>query len=262
MRNDVSQPPGQRRPAVVVSGIDSPSREGSGPEDDATGYALLHDAFRRHSFVASRRRRAVPLLQQPQVQPALVRDHLGNPTWDPCHCVVPVRALGVPARGVKGTVVPTAARTGKRPVEILTGISISPTTHIGPGLDVAHFGGVFVGGDSVLGCELQSGARYPHRGGRPRRAARLSAAGRQGKRDLWRARPRTRTRRRRRDDGLNVVVSSDVPPRTVLAAAAPIVLSHRGRLSTCAMPVTRLTRIGVNQQAIAATPSGSFRAIP
>ncbi len=28
--------------------------------------------------------------------------------------------------------------------------------------------------------------------------------------------------------GVNVVVSSDVPPRTVLAAAAPIVLSHRG----------------------------------
>ena len=28
--------------------------------------------------------------------------------------------------------------------------------------------------------------------------------------------------------GLNVVVASDVPARTVLAAAPPIVLSHRG----------------------------------
>jgi serine O-acetyltransferase len=42
----------------------------------------------------------------------------------------------------------------QRWVEVWTGMSIAPQAVIGPGLYVGHFGGVFVGGDAVLGCNV------------------------------------------------------------------------------------------------------------
>ncbi len=130
--------------------------------------------------------------------------------------------------GLKGRWCRLLRELAKRPVEILTGISISPTTHIGPGLYVAHFGGVFVGGDSVLGanCNLghdtliAAGGRGERRGS-PQLGDRVNVTC--GGRVLGPVRVG--------DDvmiGLNVVVASDVPARTVLAAAPPIVQSHRG----------------------------------
>ena len=130
--------------------------------------------------------------------------------------------------GLKGRWCRLLRELAKRPVEILTGISISPTTHIGPGLYVAHFGGVFVGGDSVLGSNCNLG-----------HDTLIAASGRGERRGSPQLGDRVNVTCGGRvlgpvhvgDDvmiGVNVVVSSDVPPRTVLAAAAPIVLSHRG----------------------------------
>jgi serine O-acetyltransferase len=130
--------------------------------------------------------------------------------------------------GMKGRWCRFLRELAKRPVEILTGISISPTTHIGPGLYVAHYGGVFVGGDSVLGANCNLGhdtliaaSGRGDRHGSPRLGDRVNVTC--GGRVLGPVHVG--------DDvmiGVNVVVANDVPARTVLAAAPPIVLSHRG----------------------------------
>jgi serine O-acetyltransferase len=116
----------------------------------------------------------------------------------------------------------------KRPVEIMTGISISPTTHIGPGLYIAHFGGVIVGEDCVIGTNCNLGhdtlvapSGRGDRRGSPQLGDRVNVT--VGGRVLGPVRIG--------DDvmiGVNVVVATDVPDRTVLAAATPTVLSHRG----------------------------------
>jgi serine O-acetyltransferase len=131
-------------------------------------------------------------------------------------------------RGVKGRWYRLLCELAKRPVEILTGISISPTAHIGPGLYVAHFGGVFVGGDSVIGtnCNLGHDTLIAANGrgerrGSPQLGDRVNVTC--GGRILGRVRVG--------DDvmiGVNVVVAKDVPDRTVLAAPSPTVLSQRG----------------------------------
>lgn len=131
--------------------------------------------------------------------------------------------------GLKGRWYRLLRELAKRPVEILTGISISPTTHIGPGLYVAHFGGVFVGGeDTVIGANCNLGhdtliaaSGRGERRGSPQLGDRVNVTC--GGRVLGPVRVG--------DDvmiGVNVVVATDVPARTVLAAPAPIVLSHRG----------------------------------
>ncbi len=130
--------------------------------------------------------------------------------------------------GLKGRWCRLLRELAKRPVEILTGISISPTTHIGPGLYVAHFGGVFVGGDSVIGTNCNLG-----------HDTLIAASGRGARRGSPRLGDRVNVTCGGRvlgpvhvgDDvmiGVNVVVATDVPARTVLAAPPPIVLSHRG----------------------------------
>ena len=116
----------------------------------------------------------------------------------------------------------------RRPVEILTGISISPTTHIGPGLYIAHFGGVVIGDDCVIGTNCNLGhdtliapSGRGERRGSPQLGDRVNVTC--GGRVLGPVRVG--------DDvmiGVNVVVTVDVPDRTVLAAPPPIVLSHRG----------------------------------
>ena len=116
----------------------------------------------------------------------------------------------------------------RRPVEILTGISISPTTHIGPGLYIAHFGGVFIGEDCVIGTNCNLG-----------HDTLLAPSGRGDRRGSPKLGDRVNVTCGGRvlgpisvgDDvmiGVNVVVAADVPARTVLAAAPSVVLSHRG----------------------------------
>jgi len=131
-------------------------------------------------------------------------------------------------RGLRGRWYRLLRELAKRPVEILTGISIAPTAHIGPGLYVAHFGGVFVGGDCVIGtnCNLGHDTLIAANGrgerrGTPRLGDRVNVTC--GGRVLGPVRVG--------DDvmiGVNVVVAKDVPDRTVLAAPSPTVLSHRG----------------------------------
>lgn len=116
----------------------------------------------------------------------------------------------------------------KRPVEIVTGMSIHPTTHVGPGLYIAHFGGVIVGEDCVIGTNCNLGhdtlvapSGRGDRRGSPQLGDRVNVT--VGGRVLGPVRVG--------DDvmiGVNVVVATDVPDRTVLAAATPSVLSHRG----------------------------------
>jgi serine O-acetyltransferase len=131
-------------------------------------------------------------------------------------------------RGLKGRWCRLLRELAKRPVEILTGISISPSTHIGPGLYIAHFGGVIVGGDSVIGKNCNLG-----------HDTLIAASGRGQRRGSPRLGDRVNVTCGARvlgpvvigDDamiGVNVVVAKDVPARTVLAAPPPIVLSHRG----------------------------------
>ena len=115
----------------------------------------------------------------------------------------------------------------RRPTEIVTGISIAPTAHIGPGLYIAHFGGVVIGARCVIGtnCNLGhdtliSSGRGDERGS-PRLGDRVNVTC--GGRVLGPIHVG--------DDvmiGVNVVVTQDVPARTVLASPAPVVLSHRG----------------------------------
>ena len=131
-------------------------------------------------------------------------------------------------RGLKGWWYRLLRELAKRPVEVLTGISIVPTAHIGPGLYIAHFGGVFVGGDSVIGTNCNLGhdtliaaSGRGERRGSPQLGDRVNVTC--GGRVLGPVRVG--------DDvmiGVNVVVATDVPDRTVLAAPPPIVLSHRG----------------------------------
>ena len=131
-------------------------------------------------------------------------------------------------RGLKGWWYRLLRELAKRPVEVLTGISIVPTAHIGPGLYIAHFGGVFVGGDSVIGANCNLGhdtliaaSGRGERRGSPQLGDRVNVTC--GGRVLGPVRVG--------DDvmiGVNVVVATDVPDRTVLAAPPPIVLSHRG----------------------------------
>ncbi len=116
----------------------------------------------------------------------------------------------------------------RRPVEIVTGISISPTTHIGLGLYIAHFGGVIVGEDCVIGTNCNLG-----------HDTLLAPSGRGDRRGSPTLGDRVNVTCGGRvlgpisvgDDvmiGVNVVVAADVPARTVLAAAPSVVLSHRG----------------------------------
>jgi len=116
----------------------------------------------------------------------------------------------------------------KRPVEIVTGISIEPTTHVGPGLYIAHFGGVIVGDSCVIGTNCNLGhdtliapSGRGERRGSPQLGDRVNVTC--GGRVMGPVRVGNDVM-----IGVNVVVSSDVPDRTVLAAAAPVVLSHRG----------------------------------
>ena len=130
--------------------------------------------------------------------------------------------------GLKGRWCRLVYELAKRPVEVLTGISIAPTTHIGPGLYIAHFGGVIVGDDCVIGANCNLGhdtliapSGRGERQGSPRLGDRVNVTC--GGRVLGPIRVG--------DDvmiGVNVVVAGDVPDRTVLAAAPSIVLSHRG----------------------------------
>jgi serine O-acetyltransferase len=115
----------------------------------------------------------------------------------------------------------------RRPIEILTGISIAPTAHIGPGLYIAHFGGVIVGASSVIGtkCNLGPDTLISSGRGDQRRSPQL------GDRVNVCTGARVLGSIHVGDDvmiGVNVVVVADVPVRTVLAAPLPVVLSHRG----------------------------------
>jgi serine O-acetyltransferase len=130
--------------------------------------------------------------------------------------------------GLKGRWCRLVYELAKRPVEVVTGISIAPTTHIGPGLYIAHFGGVQVGDDCVIGANCNLGhdtliapSGRGEREGSPRLGDRVNVTC--GGRVLGPIHVG--------DDvmiGVNVVVHSDVPDRAVLAAAPSIVLSHRG----------------------------------
>ena len=59
--------------------------------------------------------------------------------------------------GLKGRWCRTLHDLARRPIEILTGISIAPTAHIGPGLYIGHFGGVIVGASCVIGTKCNLG---------------------------------------------------------------------------------------------------------
>ena len=130
--------------------------------------------------------------------------------------------------GLKGRWCRRVHELAKRPVEVLTGISIAPTTHIGPGLYIAHFGGVIIGDDCVIGSNCNLGhdtliapSGRGERRGSPQLGDRVNVTC--GGRVLGPIRVG--------DDvmiGVNVVVAADVPDRAVLAAAPAIVLSHRG----------------------------------
>lgn len=151
--------------------------------------------------------------------------------------------------GLKGRWCRLLRELAKRPVEILTGISISPTTHIGPGLYVAHFGGVFVGGDSVIGTNCNLGhdtliaaSGRGARRGSPRLGDRVNVTcgGRC---------PRARTRRRRRHDrGQRRGCHGRAGPHGARGAATDCAVASRGRSTTSPMQVTSPTRIGMNQQ--------------
>ncbi len=130
--------------------------------------------------------------------------------------------------GLKGRCYRLLRELVKRPVEVLTGIHITPTAHIGPGLYIGHFGGVVVGADCVIGANCNLGhdtliaaSGRGERWGAPRLGDRVNVTC--GGRVLGPVCVG--------DDvmiGVNVVVAADVPARAVLAAAPPIVLSHRG----------------------------------
>ncbi|HEY3940934.1 MAG TPA: serine acetyltransferase [Acidimicrobiales bacterium] len=129
------------------------------------------------------------------------------------------------ARGRAGRLLYEVAR---RPVEILTGIWIAPNTHVGPGLYIAHFGGVMVGADSVIGTNCNLGhdvliapGGRGEQAGSPRLGDRVNLTC--GARVLG---PVTIG-----DDamiGVNAVVVKDVPPRAVMAAPPSVMLSGRG----------------------------------
>ena len=130
-------------------------------------------------------------------------------------------------RGLKGTVSRALHLLGRRPVEVLTGISILPTAHIGRGLYIAHFGGVVVG-PCVIGenCNLGhdtligTGGRGERRGA-PHLGDRVNVTC--GGRVVGPVHVG--------DDvmiGLNAVVTKDVPARAVVAAPTAVVISHRG----------------------------------
>jgi serine O-acetyltransferase len=129
--------------------------------------------------------------------------------------------------GLKGRWCRLLHELARRPIEILTGISIAPTAHIGPGLYIAHFGGVVVGANCVIGTKcnlghdtLISSGRGDQRGS-PQLGDRVNVTC--GGRVLGPIHVG--------DDvmiGVNVVVVTDVPARTVLVAPPPVILSHRG----------------------------------
>jgi serine O-acetyltransferase len=130
-------------------------------------------------------------------------------------------------RGLKGRWCRFLHELARRPIEILTGISIEPTAHIGPGLYIAHFGGVIVGASYVMGtkCNLGRDTLISSGRGDERRSPRL------GDRVNVSSGGRVLGPIHVGDDvmiGVNVVVAADVPARTVLAAPLPVVLSHRG----------------------------------
>ena len=149
--------------------------------------------------------------------------------------------------GLKGRWCRLLHELARRPVEILTGISIEPTAHIGPGLYIGHFGGVIVGARCVIGTKCNLGPdtlitsgrgderRSPELGDRVNVSSGACVLG-----PIYVG-----------DDvmvGVNVVVVADVPARTVLAAPLPVVLSHRGSFDYAAIQVTSPTRLGVNQR--------------
>ena len=129
--------------------------------------------------------------------------------------------------GLKGRWCRILHDLAQRPIEILTGISIAPTAHVGPGLYIAHFGGVIVGASCVIGtrCNLGPDTLISSGRGDERRPPRL------GDRVNVSSGGRVLGPIHVGDDvmiGVNVVVIADVPARTVLAAPLPVVLSHRG----------------------------------
>ncbi len=130
-------------------------------------------------------------------------------------------------RGLKGRWGRILHLLGRRPVEVLTGISILPSAHIGRALYIAHFGGVVVG-PCVIGdhCNLGHDTLIATSGrGEGRGAPQL------GDRVNVTCGARVVGPVHIGDDvmiGVNVVVTRDVPARTVLAAPSPIVVSQRG----------------------------------
>jgi serine O-acetyltransferase len=129
--------------------------------------------------------------------------------------------------GLKGRWCRLLHELARRPIEILTGISIAPTAHIGPGLYIAHFGGVIVGASCVIGtkCNLGHDTLISSGHGDQRASPQL------GNRVNVTCGGRVLGPIHIGDDvmiGVNVVVVADVPSRTVLVAPPPVVLSHRG----------------------------------
>jgi serine O-acetyltransferase len=130
-------------------------------------------------------------------------------------------------KGLRGRWYRLLHELARRPVEILTGMSIEPTAHIGPGLYIAHFGGVIVGANCVIGtnCNLGHDTLISSGQGDQRGSPQL------GNRVNVTCGGRVLGPIHVGDDvmiGVNVVVMSDVPARTVLTAPAPVVRSHRG----------------------------------
>jgi serine O-acetyltransferase len=138
-------------------------------------------------------------------------------------------------RGLKGRWCRLLHQLTRRPIEILTGISIEPTAHIGPGLYIGHFGGVIVGASCVIGakCNLGPDTLITSGRGDERRSPQL------GDRVNVSSGGRVLGPIHVGDDvmiGVNVVVVADVPARTVLAAPPPVVLSHRGSFTYVRYP--------------------------
>lgn len=130
-------------------------------------------------------------------------------------------------QGLKGTMSRALHLLARRPIEVLTGISILPTAHVGRGLYIAHFGGVVIGpciiGDNCnLGHDtlIGTGGRGERRGA-PKLGDRVNVTC--GGRVVGPVHVG--------DDvmiGLNAVVTKDVPARAVVAAPTSMVISHRG----------------------------------
>ncbi len=115
-----------------------------------------------------------------------------------------------------------------RVIQVLTGIAIAPQAKIGPGLYIAHFGGIFVGTNVEMGsnCDLHQGVTLgiAMRGGRhgsPRLGDRVYVA--PGAKVLGAIKIG--------DDamiGANAVLTLTVQPRAVAIGIPARVISHQG----------------------------------